>query len=831
MLKTYLKLSHYTYSTQAQPLLNPNTDTDTDNPSPTPNSKASTSSSPTNYQSTDNNTTMNNSNNNYTLFATSTLEQNESEDAANTPSNSLHLSEISDDDLDDDDSLHQNPNHRDNGKTRLLYNMASSENCTDEGECDGDISLVEERSVLSLNSNYDGNTNALRIQAVKKNMLTLTTLAAIGGFLFGYDTGVISGAMPPIQRAFDLNTIQQEVIVSSTVLSAFIASLFGSSLNTIKGRKYTILFASAVFTIGAVNMGIAWSYSSLVIGRIIVGVGIGLASLTTPIYIAEVAEPAMRGTLVTINGLLICFGQFTAGMVDGILDQVDEDNGWRLMLGFAAIPSIIMFIGFLFLPESPRWLVMVGRSDEALQVLLNVRTSDREAMDELKEIEQVCSVMDANVNAAAVNNEGDHFYDDDLEDNEQRNLYDYDQEDDNISYENDDDISFQNNTDDDDDDDDDLQLNDNMKDSQGLTSTTTSSKNNNKNNNNSYHRNASRQKRKSTAATISSSTSFLEKLTKMLKHAPTRRALTLGCGMMVLQQLSGINTVMYYAASIYEMSGFDETTAIWLSGFTALAQVTGVFISIYLIEKKGRRPLVLFSLTFVTLSLLGLGASFYFARISSNPIVHPFFDSNNECSHQPAMVWDGVTAYCYDCTSMEGCGYCNGECTKGDFNGPFDSSSTCSAEDEEQWEFEKCGHNQYGYMSVFFMVSYLLSFGIAMGPLPWTINSEIYPLEYRSLAVSLSTATNWIGNFIVSATFLTLSSPAVLTSYGAFWLYGSVALVGLVWLYFALPETRGMSLEQIEELFRRPGDNTSTSGLSAAQKELLSKFTVAAGGH
>jgi SP family myo-inositol transporter-like MFS transporter 13 len=87
-------------------------------------------------------------------------------------------------------------------------------------------------------------------------------------------------------------------------------------------------------------MGIAWSYNSLVLGRIIVGGGIGLASLTTPMYIAEVASPSTRGTLVTVNGLLICFGQFSAGMIDGILDEIDPDNGWRIMLGLAAVPSI-----------------------------------------------------------------------------------------------------------------------------------------------------------------------------------------------------------------------------------------------------------------------------------------------------------------------------------------------------------------------------------------------------------------------------------------------------------------------------------------------------------
>ena len=331
--------------------------------------------------------------------------------------------------------------------------------------------------------------------------------------------------MPPIARALDLTNVQQEVVVSSTVLSAFVTSLFGGTMNKKYGRKHTILIASVVFTVGAMLMGTAWDYHSLVLGRIIIGGGIGLASLTTPIYIAEVAAPTMRGTLVTINGLLICFGQFSAGMVDGILDEIDPDQGWRIMLGLAAVPSVIMFLGFRHMPESPRWLVMEGRNEEARSVLLSIRESDVEAHDEYQEIVEVCSYMEGpsgHISIEANTNRSDYMVDSlnvSLQGSSNRG-------------DNDDDLFEMNPV-----------SNHSARDghSEGALSESVPG----------VDQSVTR------SSSVISNLSFFGHVKEMLAHPPTRRALRLGCGIMVLQQLSGINTVMYYAASIYQMSGFD----------------------------------------------------------------------------------------------------------------------------------------------------------------------------------------------------------------------------------------------------------------------------------
>ena len=153
------------------------------------------------------------------------------------------------------------------------------------------------------------------------------------------------GAMLLIAADFDLSNVQEEVVVTITIAAAVTAALAGGPAMEHWGRRPIILLAAIIFTIGAVMLAAAGSFAGLVTGRLVVGVGIGLASLATPVYIAEAAPSHVRGKLVTLNTLFITVGQVVAGVVDGLF--AETEGGWRYMLGLSGVPSLLMTVGFL----------------------------------------------------------------------------------------------------------------------------------------------------------------------------------------------------------------------------------------------------------------------------------------------------------------------------------------------------------------------------------------------------------------------------------------------------------------------------------------------------
>ncbi|KAL0033523.1 hypothetical protein WJX79_001225 [Trebouxia sp. C0005] len=519
--------------------------------------------------------------------------------------------------------------------------------------------------------------DSLQIRSMMgNNIILLTIFGGIGGFLFGYDTGVISGALPYLRDDLLVHHIAaksrlvwiQEVIVSAAVLGAGVGSAIGGWFSDQVGRKKALLVGDVLFTLGALLMAAAGSPNALIAGRAFVGLGVGLASVTVPVYIAESAPPSVRATLVTVNVLMITTGQFVAYLVDFLCTFLP--GTWRWMLGVAAVPSVLQLAGLLFLPESPKWLASKGQHEAAEQALRSLRGPDQIEAD-LAEMQ------------AAAEEES---------------------------------------------------------------------------------------KARSWA---------------LLRSPVVRSELQVGLGLQILQQLGGINTVMYYTPAILELAGLrDNRTALLVAMLPAAVKSAGTLIGMWQIDKCGRRKLMLSSMAGVVIALLLLGYAFHLAE-GDSPQVTP--GASTTC---PAP----------DCAAClhQACIFCG---SKDDPMLP----GFCIASDKQ------CSAAAQGALML-----YLAAFSPGMGPVPWAVNAEIYPVQLRGLGGGAAATCNWITNAVVSQTFLTLIQH--LGGSGTFWLYAVIALSGAVWVSSALPETNGLSLEEVQELFN--AKHGSAPGLQAGDTDL-----------
>ncbi len=317
-------------------------------------------------------------------------------------------------------------------------------------------------------------------------------LSALGGLLFGYDTGVISGAILFIAQEFVLSDLYVGFVVSAVLIGAVIGAAIGGDLADHIGRRKVILIAATIFALGAVGTALTPDVSLLIIGRIIVGIAIGIASETAPLYISEVAPPKERGSLVSLNQLAITLGIVVSYLVDYSLSAI---HGWRYMLGLAAIPAIVLGLGMLPLPDTPRWLVNHNEKDEARKALKRVR-GNVDIENELDDIEKSLK--------------------------EQK-------------------------------------------------------------------------------------TGRAELFNPMVKPA-----LIIGVSLAIFQQVTGINTVIYYAPIIFQFAGVTSASAaIFSTLLVGVVNVSFTIVAILLLDRIGRRPLLLIGLAGMILSLILIGMSFY----------------------------------------------------------------------------------------------------------------------------------------------------------------------------------------------------------------------------
>lgn len=328
------------------------------------------------------------------------------------------------------------------------------------------------------------------VGATRRHVVRNAGITALGGLLFGYDTGVISGALLFIGKDFPgMSSIDKELLTSVLLIGAMVGTLLAGKIADKIGRRPTVLGTSALFVAGVLLAACSPSYGVLLGARVVIGLAVGSASMVVPLYIGEAAPPRIRGALVSFNQLAVTLGILVSYLVDYGLASTQN---WRLMFGLAAIPATAMFAGMLLQDESPHWLLSQGREEQARVILAQVR------------------------------DEGDI----DAEITEVRAL----------------------------------------------------------------------SQRSSTARDL---------LTPKI-----RRALVIGIALAVFQQVTGINTIIYYAPTLLSSAGFGHSAALLANVGVGVVNVSMTVVAIWLLDRTGRRPLLLSGTTGMAVGMLALALTF-----------------------------------------------------------------------------------------------------------------------------------------------------------------------------------------------------------------------------
>ncbi|MBS1813392.1 MAG: sugar porter family MFS transporter [Acidobacteria bacterium] len=242
-----------------------------------------------------------------------------------------------------------------------------------------------------------GESAGLRMKGSLAYTLSISTVAALGAVMFGFDIAIISGAVPFVQQNFGLTELQLGWGVSSLIIGSMLGALAAGRAADRFGRKRTLLWIALVFAVSSVFTAIAPTFTTFFLARILGGLAVGAASMISPLYIAEVAPSQVRGGLVTLSQLGITVGCLVSYLINYLLRNIGPNN-WRWMFATGALPSVAFFVLLFFVPESPRWLFLAGKREKAREILARVggvENADRElaAMHEVKD-ERVGTLSD-----------------------------------------------------------------------------------------------------------------------------------------------------------------------------------------------------------------------------------------------------------------------------------------------------------------------------------------------------------------------------------------------------------------------------------------------------
>ena len=508
---------------------------------------------------------------------------------------------------------------------------------------------------------------------MSKKLILIAFVVSLGGFLFGFDAGIISGVMSYAGPEFNLNDIQSGWVVSSPSFAAMIAMIFSGRLSDIIGRKKILIAVAFLYAVSALFSAYATSYEMLYIARMIGGLAFGAALVLAPTYIAEISTAENRGKLVSIQQLNIVLGFFAAFLSNYYFNKYNtsgasfftDENVWRWMLGVELIPAVLYFISLFFIPKSPRWLFTKNKNEEAKKVLVSV-------YGEVKAEEEVNTILNSLEGTV-------------LKAEEKVNLKD------------------------------------------------------------------------------------------LFKPA-LRFVLMVGLVVGVLQQITGINAVYFYATSIFKQTGIG-TDAAFASGIL-LSSITVVFtlVAMYLIDRMGRRPLLLIGTAGIAISLLLCAYGFKQAtyQLTSETIKELNFGGANKLSSYVDKVYYNDVDFKNDMKSVLG----NQVYSKND-GAILQAATTINAT-----------------LVLIGVLGFIACFAFSLGPVMWVLLSELFPNKYRGFAIGVIAFVNSFISWVVQLIF-----PWELSNLGnalTFFIFGAIACIGFFVMLKILPETKGKSLEQIE---------------------------------